>query len=163
MREIYKNPMLYYLIAPLLAALWPSVVMVKYLPEARRQTNADRVLYEKGKACIADILKYDPQRLVISTATKGESGEFSFAKAIDQVANTCRIPSTGCDYTAGSADKKTQNAKVTLKSVSIVQAASFLSRIQSSWVGLKCEQIKLTQKEGVADQWDVEMKFWYAS
>lgn len=61
-----------------------------------------------------------------------------------------------------SADKpKTQNAKVTLKAVGIVQAATFLSQIQSSWVGLKCDQVTLTKKEGVPDQWDVEMKFWY--
>ena len=67
------------------------------------------------------------------------------------------LPSAGI----GGVDKKTQNAKVTLKTVGIVQAATFLSYIQSMWVGLKCDQIKLTKKKGMPDQWDVEMKFWY--
>jgi hypothetical protein len=161
MREIYRNPMMYYLVAPVLACLWPLLVAMMYLPAAQRDAKNERALCIEGQTYILDILKYDPDRLIF-TPDKGEKG-FSFAKAIERVANLCAIRSANCDYTAGSADKKTQNAKVTLKAVGIVQAATFLSQIQSSWVGLKCDQVKLTKKEGVPDQWDVEMRFWYAS
>jgi len=164
MREIYKNPMMYYLAAPILVAIWPLLVALMYLPAAQRSMKEERALCIEGQTYILDILKYDPERLNFSN-DKDVSGEFSFDKAIDRVANLCSIRSTNCDYTSGGiagADKKTQNAKVTLKAVGIVQAATFLSHIQSMWVGLKCDQVKLTKKQGVPDQWDAEMKFWYS-
>jgi len=164
MRDIYKNPMVYYLVAPVLAGIWPLLVSAMYLPAAERSMSEERALCVEGQTYILDILKYDPERLNFSE-DKDASGEFSFAKAIDRVANMCGIRSANCDYSVGGiggADKKTQNAKVTLKAVGIVQAATFLSHIQSMWVGLKCDQTKLTKKEGVPDQWDVEMKFWYS-
>ncbi len=164
MREIYKNPMMYYLAAPILVAIWPVLVAWWYLPAAQRTVDEERALCIEGQTYILDILKYDPDRLNFSN-DKDVSGEFSFDKAIDRVANLCSIRSANCDYTSGGiagADKKTQNAKVTLKAVGIVQAARFLSDIQSMWVGLKCDQVKLTKKEGVPDQWDAEMKFGYS-
>ena len=155
--------MTYYLLAPILVSLWPLLVSVMYLPDARRGMQKDRDLCVEGQTYILDILRYDPERLTFSE-DRDASGEFQFAKAIDRVANMCGIRSADCDYTVGGiggADKKTQNAKVALKTVGIVQAATFLSYIQSMWVGLKCDQIKLTKKKGMPDQWDVEMKFWY--
>jgi len=153
--------MLYYLIAPILVCLWPLLVVVIYLPDVRHQTEEDVSLCTEGVTYILDILKYDSERLNFAP-DKGEK-DFSFAKAIERVANLCRIPSANWAYTAGGSDQKTQNAKVTLKAVGIVQAAKFLSDIQSMWVGLKCDQVKLTMKKGMPDQWDVEMRFWYAS
>jgi hypothetical protein len=163
MREIYKNPMAYYLIAPIAVAIWPLLVLTMYLPAARRGMANELALCVKGGACIEEILKYDPERRNFDTGP--DAGEFSYAKAIDRAASKCSIRSTSYGYSAGgiitSADKKTQNAKVSLKAVGVVQAAKFLSETQSSWVGLKCDQITLTKKEGLPDQWDVEMKFWY--
>ncbi|MBN1508689.1 MAG: hypothetical protein JW955_17710 [Sedimentisphaerales bacterium] len=164
MQDIYKNPMTYYLAAPILAAVWPALVVFWYLPAARDSMEKERALCIEGQTYILDILKYDPKRLDFSP-DKSVSGEFSFDKAIDRVANLCSIRSANCDYTSGGiagTDKESQNAKVTLKAVGIVQAATFLSYIQSMWVGLKCDQVKLTKKEGVPDQWDAEMKFRYS-
>ena len=161
MREIFKNPMIYYLIAPLLIGLWPLLVWAHYLPDARRQAANAASQCTQGEVYMLDIIHLNPS--VLDFVPDKSEAEFSFAKAIDRVANMCRIPSASCDFTAGSTDKKTQNAKVTLKSVGIVQAAKFLSDIQSNYVGLKCDQVKLTKKKGMPDQWDVEMKFWYAS
>jgi hypothetical protein len=163
MRDLYKNPMVYYLIAPILVAIWPLLVLTMYLPNAQRSMEDERALCVEGQTYILDILKYDPERLSFSASP--DTTEFSYAKAIDRVANMCGIRSTSCDYSAGpiisTADKKTQNARVDLGAVGIVQAATFLSSMQSMYVGLKCDQIKLTKKKGVPDQWDVEMKFWY--
>ncbi len=164
MRDIYKNPMMYYLVAPILVSLWPLLVSLVYLPDAWRTMKQDRDLCIEGQTYILDILKYDPERLTFSE-DKDASGEFSYAKATDRVANVCAIGSANYGLSAGpiisTAGKRTQNAMVTLKTVGIVQSAKFLSYIQSMWVGLKCDQIKLTKKKGMPDQWDVEMKFWY--
>jgi len=164
MREIYKNPMAYYLLAPILVAVWPLLVRAVYLPEAERASGDELTLCLEGQGCIQDILKYDPERKP-DAGGPAVSGEFQYANAFDRVANLCRIPSTSYNQTTSppqtSNNRKTQNGQVTLTNVSIVQAADFLSRIQSRWVNLKCERLKLSRKEGLPDQWDAEMVFWY--
>ena len=155
---------MYYLVAPLLVSLWPLLVLAMYLPAAQGSMKQDRDLGVKGQEYIYDILRYDPERLTFSE-DKDASGEFQYAKAVDRAANMCGIRSANYGLSAGpiisTADKKTQNAMVTLKTVGIVQTATFLSYLQSTWVGLKCDQVKLTKKKGMPDQWDVELKFWY--
>jgi hypothetical protein len=36
MREVYKNPMLYYLLIPVLVGIWPLLVWGVYLPRAEQ-------------------------------------------------------------------------------------------------------------------------------
>jgi len=164
MREIYRNPMLYYVLAPILVAAWPLLVRFMYLPAAERSSRQEQALCLEGQACILEVLKFDPERLTF-TGSPEVSGEFQYAKAIDRVANLCAIPSSSYNYSAGSIitanNKKSQQARVSLTNVGIVQAATFVSTIQSMWVNLKCDKVKLTKKEGMPDQWDTEMTFWY--
>jgi hypothetical protein len=164
MREVYKNPMLYYLLAPILVAAWPLLVRAVYLPEAERGSRDELALCLEGQSCVQDIRKYDPERMTGNDSPE-VSLEFQYPKAIDRVANLCGIPSTSYNQTTSPPqtvnNKKTQNARVTLVNVGIVQAANFLSTIQSMYVNLKCERLKLTKKEGLPDQWDAEMTFWY--
>jgi hypothetical protein len=164
MREIYRNPVLYYLLIPALVAMWPLLVWGLYLPRAQRSQETEYSLYIEGQNHIIDILQIDPDRLKFVDPSE-ESGEFSYVKAVDRVANLCRIPAGGCKYTAGNiinaGGKRRQDARVKVTDVSVVQAARFLSTIQSMWVNLTCEKVKLTRKKGMADQWDVDFTFLY--
>jgi hypothetical protein len=164
MREIYKNPMLYYLLGPILVGVWPVVVCAVYLPAAERSAEDERMQCVEGQSNILDILKYDPERLA-RVGDREVTGEFSYPKAIDRVASLCGMSSANCNYTTGSiptnSGKRTQNAKVSLTSVGIVQVANFLTKAQTMWVNLKCDKVKLTKKQGLPDQWDAELNFWY--
>jgi len=164
MKEVYKNPMLYYLVAPLLVAVWPLLVWAVYLPRTQEDWEGEQSFFGDGQTYIMDILRLDPDRLDIARDSE-VSGEFSYAKAIDRVANLCRIPAGKCDYSAGSivpsGNKRKQQARVKLTDVDVVQAATFLSRIQSTWVKLTCDKVKLTKDKGLPDQWDVDFTFWY--
>jgi len=164
MREIYRNPVLYYLLIPALVAMWPLLVWGLYLPQAQRSQETEYSLYIDGQNHIIDILQIDPGRLKFADVNE-VSGEFSYVSAVDRVANLCRIPAGGCKYTAGNivpiSGKRRQDAGVKITNVSIVQAARFLTTIQSLWVNLTCEKVTLTKKKGMADQWDVDFKFLY--
>lgn len=164
MRDLYKNRMFYYLLVPVLVAIWPVLVWGIYLPQAQEVLANEQALCLEGRTYVLDILVNDPARLDFA-ASEDVSGEFSYAKAIDRVSILCRIPSGKCDYSAGNriplGVKESQNARVGLTDVGIVQAAQFLSTIQSMWVNLKCDKVKLTKKEGLPDQWDVDLNFWY--
>jgi len=156
--------MLYYFLAPLLVAVWPLLVWAVYLPRTQEDWEKDKVLFDEGQVHIMDILRLDPDRLDYAGDSE-VSGEFSYAKEIDRVATLCKIPAGKCDYSAGSivdsGNKRKQQARVKLTDVNIVQAATFLSRIQSTWVKLTCDKVKLTKDKGLPDQWDVDFTFWY--
>ncbi len=162
MRELYRNPMLCYLLIPVLVGMWPLLVRCVYLPQAQRSAETEYNLYIEGQNHIIDILQIDPDRLKFADVNE-VSGEFSYVSAVDRVANLCRIPPTSC--TAGNvvtiSGKRRQDAKVKVTDVSIVQAARFLSTIQSMWVNLTCEKVKLTKNKGMADQWVVDYSFVY--
>lgn len=164
MRELYRNPLVYYMLVPVLIAAWPLLVWGVYLPKAEKGWEQDRKLQEDAVNYMLDILDKDQDRLEVAEESR-ELGKFAYAEAVDRVANLCRIPSGNLDLTTGnivtSGSKETQQARVSLTDVGIVQAAKFLSTIQSMWVNLTCDRVKLTKKDGMLDQWDMDLNFKY--
>jgi hypothetical protein len=163
MRDIYRNPILYYILAPVLIGLWPLLVWALYLPKATEGKASDETLHtDVVKGCY-EILEYDPDRIQIKGDEKGR--KFTYAEAIDSAANFCSIPSGNYVHNssqiAKSAGKETQGAHVALDNVSILQVAKFLARLQATWVNLTCEKLILKKQEGVPDQWDADMDFKY--
>lgn len=165
MRDLHKNPVLYYVLAPVLLAAWPVLVWAVYLPAADEGRQSDEQALTEAQTAILEILKIDPDRLSIVDKNEG-LGKFSYAEAIDRSANICNIPSSNYRFTQSgintSQGKETQTARLTLENVGILQVASFLSSIQSMWVNLSCERMALKKKEGMPDQWDADMDFKYS-
>jgi hypothetical protein len=165
MREVYKNPMLYYLLIPVLVGMWPLLVWGVYLPRAEHSREVEGSLCVEGQTHVIDILRIDPDRP--NMLGKGQvTVDFSYGSAVDRVANLYGIPASSYDLNAGtvavsSGGKKRQDARLKLTNVTIVQAAKFLSTIQSMWGLLTCESAKLTKKKGMPDQWDVDFRFLY--
>jgi hypothetical protein len=124
MREIYKNPMFYYVLIPVLVGMWPLLVRARYLPRAEDNRRHDGDLCVDGQAKALDILFIDPERPTMTTKNVVPT-EFSYGAAVDRVANLCKIPATNWDLAAGgfmsSSGKKRQDARVKLTNVSIVQ------------------------------------------
>ena len=164
MKDMLKNPVLYYILAPVMAALWPLLIWGVYLPAAGRNWETEKSQYNQGQNIIKEILNVDPDRLKFADANSA-SVEFDYASAIDSTAGSCGIPPTGYNLNSGiiitSAGQKSQSAKVSLKGVDITKAAKFLSTVQIRWASLQCTQIKLTKKKGLPDSWDVDLDFKY--
>jgi hypothetical protein len=164
MREVYRNPILYYLLIPLLVALWPLLVWGVYLPRNEHQQDIEESLLVEGQDNIIDILRIDPDRLKIIDVNE-VTEEFAFGRATDRAANLCAIPSSSCSYSGGGimkvSGKRRQEGRIKLAGVSMFQAAKFLSTLQAQWATLTCEQAILTKKKGMPDQWDVDFTFVY--
>jgi len=165
MKDIYKDPIVYYIVIPLVIALWPLLVWSVYLPRAKRNLNDEINDYKKSRALMLEILSLDPDRLEL-VDSKNEAEEFDYARAVERVATLCRIPSTQYKLSSGirikSGEQVSQNANVILKDVSITKIARFLSTIQLRWPDLQCVQIKkLKKKPGLPDTWDADLEFKY--
>lgn len=163
MKELYKNPALYYILAPVLAALWPLLIWGVYLPSARHNWQVETEQYSKAQGIIKEILAIDPDRLTADS--NNASVEFDYAGAIDKTAALCGIPSSSYKLNSGiiitSAGQKSQSAKVSLKGIDVTKFAKFLSTLQLRWASLQTVQVKLTKKKGLPDSWDVDIEFKY--
>ena len=164
MKEIYKNPTLYYALVPVIVALWPLLIWGVYLPAARHNWEVEKSQYNEGQSIIKEILALDPDRLKFADS-QSASAEFDYAGAIDKTAGACGIPSSSYKLNSGiiitSAGQKSQSAKVSLKGVDITKFARFLATVQLRWANLQCTQVKLTKRKGLPDTWDVDLDFKY--
>ncbi len=164
MKEIYKNPTLYYILVPVIVALWPLLIWGVYLPSAEHNWQVERTQYNKAQSIMAEILALDPDRLDFADS-QNAAAEFDYASAVEKVANLCGIPSTEYKLNSGiiitSGGQKSQSAKVGLKRVDVTKFAKFLSTIQLRWADLQCARVKLTKKKGLPDTWDVDLDFKY--
>jgi len=164
MKDIYKNPLFYYILVPVVVALWPLLVWVAYLPDAEDNLNDEKTQYKKAQEIMGDILSIDPGRLEFA-GLKATPAEFDYATAVEKIASLCKIPSTSYKLSSGiiitSGGQKSQSANVGLKQVDMAKFARFLSTIQLRWANLQCVRLKLTKKKGLPDTWDVDLDFKY--
>ncbi|HUW20465.1 MAG TPA: hypothetical protein VMW16_14305 [Sedimentisphaerales bacterium] len=163
MKDAYKNPMLYYVLVPVLLALWPILVWAVYLPKAEAGFKDDKGQYEKAEKTITEILTLAPDRLV-SVDAKGAAAQFEYAAEVDKVARLCNI-SSGVELSSKpirvTKGQKSQNCHVVLKEIEIATFAKFLSTLQLRWPNLQCETMTLTKKKGLPDAWKVDLDFKY--
>lgn len=164
MKDIYKNPTLYYILVPCLVALWPLLVWAAYLPGAKRGYEQEAAQYVEAQVKIATILGRDPTRLELTDPSK-TADKFYYATAVSDIARMCGI--SAMNYTTSSkpvrtsGGKESQSAKVVLKQVDIKSFSTFLSKIQLRWANLQCDSVTLTQKKGLKDVWKVDLDFKY--
>lgn len=166
MKQIYKNPTLYYILVPAVLGLWPLLVWGVYLSESERSLNEDINQYEEARKTAEMILTRDRDRLVLTDANSA-AAEFNYATAVDRIARSCGIQPTNYKLSSGmvikSGGKKSRSAKVILEDVDMARFAEFLSKIQLRWANLQCTKIKLTAKKGLRDTWvaDIDFKYYY--
>ncbi len=164
MKDIYKNPILYYILTPVIICLWPLLVWAIYLPAAEKDNNNQQAQFKKAEAIMMEILTLDPDRRDF-VDSNDVNAEFNYDKAVAMVAGTSKIPPSKWNLNATapqtSRGEKSQNAAVSLKQIDIVKFSEFLSTIQLRWANLQCNRVKLTQKPGLPDMWDVDIEFKY--
>jgi len=163
-KDFYKNPLFYYILAPALLALWPVFLWLVYLPATEKASARDQQRYEDAQPIIEEILTLDPDRLRI-TEGKAAGDQFDYANAVQKVASLNRIAASSYKLASGmlisTSGQKSQSARVSLKDVNITQISSFLSTIQLYWPDLQCNTLKLTKRKDSADSWDADFDFKY--
>jgi len=164
MKDIYKNPIFYYILIPVIVCFWPLLVWAVYLPAAEKNKEDQQAQYKKAEAIMMEILTLDPDRREYADSNDVDT-EFNFDKAVAKVAGMSKIPPSKWDLNATapqtSRGEKSQSASVSLKQIDIVKFSEFLSTIQLSWANLQCSRVKLSKKPGLPDMWDVDIEFKY--
>ncbi len=164
MKDIYRNPTLYYILVPIVVVLWPLLVRAVYLPDAENNWQAEKAQYNKAQKIIEEILNIDPDRLGF-VDSKASAAEFDYANVVDKIARSCGISPTNYELSSKpprtTKGQKTQSCHVELKQIDITKFARFLSTIQLRWANLQCENVTLTKGKGQPDMWRVDLDFKY--
>jgi hypothetical protein len=168
MKEIFKNSLILYIAVPVLAAIWPVLVIGFYLPAAQARLDSDISDYTDANDIMLDILSLAPERTQADDPNKSEE-KFSYDQAVSETASLCSIDPTKCKLNSGSPidskKSKSQSATVTLTDIDITTFAKFLSMIQAHWPKLICDSLTLNKQEGRPDEWliSIEFKYYYTN
>jgi hypothetical protein len=164
MKDIYKNPTIYYIAIPIIIGLWPLLVWAIYLPAAQDNLKKEFELCKNANDIMMEILTLDPQRLELADPNETDT-EFSYYREVNRIASICGIPPSKCDNSTqkmiSSAGQRNQTANVKLTEIDITTFTNFLSKIQARWPKLQCNRLKLTQKKGTPDVWTIDIEFRY--
>jgi len=170
MKDIYKNPIFYYIAVPVIVGLWPVLVWAIYLPNAQEDVKEQMALYDKAKPIMMEILTLEPDRLEFADAND-TAADFTYGQAIDRIARLREIQIPPSKYNLSTAmvmttkGQKSQSANIDLKEIDIRKFARFFSMMQLRWPNLQCERLKLSKKQNLFDNdmWDVdiELKYYY--
>jgi len=164
MKDIYRNPIVYYAALPVVIAFWPLLTKTVYTPKAEKKLKTYKTNYVKAQKEIERILVLDPGRLA-DADPNAAPGSFDYAVEVERTARLHQIPATNYSLISRpihkSRGQKTQNATVSLKEIDIKKFAEFLSALQLRWAGLQCEKTTLTRKKTGPDKWDADITFKY--
>ncbi len=168
MKDIFKNSLIIYIAVPVLAAIWPALVIGFYLPASQARLNSDIADYTDANDIMLDILSLAPERTQATDPNKQEA-KFAYDQAIPEAAALCSIPPAKYKWSTGtiidSKKSKTQSATVTLTDIDITTFAKFLSMIQVHWPKLLCDNLTLNKQESRPDEWliSIEFKYYYTN
>ena len=164
MKDIYKNPVFYYILVPVIATLWPLLLWAVYLPGAEDNWKTEKKLYNDAQKIITEILTIDSDRLD-STDSGTKAAKFDYASVVNEIAGRVKIPASNYRINSKpvrtSGSQKSQLATMVLKDVGITEFAEFLSKIQLRWANLQAESITLTSQKGLINTWKVDLKLKY--
>jgi len=165
MKDSLRQPIVYYITAPALLALWPLLLWLYYLPHTTDTWKTEQKIYTEARQLAEEILTLDPERRTYGNEKK--STGFDYTVAINAAAKKLGISSA--NYTVSSKPiqrskgQKTRDCQVTINEIDITNFARFLSNLQLTWANLQCQKVILTKKQALPDAWkvDLTLKYYY--
>jgi len=165
MRDIYKQPIFYYILLPIVVGIWPLWLFTVGLPGVKADYVKQDKKYQDAEVLIKQILELDPQRLDYAKASAGKS-EFDYTLAIDQVCQLCKIPTTGYKLSSSpirriKGGQTSQDATMSIDKIDVEKFAKFLSVMHMRWQGLQSTNVTLSKHKATKDTWKADVRFKY--
>ncbi len=165
MKDISKEPIFYYVLVPVLLAIWLLWLFAFGIPDAKAGYKKEVGEYNNAEKLITEILEIDPQRLDYAKSKK-EGDAFDYTTAIDQVTKVCRISAANYKLSSSPVRKRkggqqNQDASMTIDRIDIEKLAKFLSVMHMRWVNLQCSNLTLSKIKGEKNVWKADIRFIY--
>ena len=165
MKDLIRNPIFYYIIVPVIVAIWPIWLATAGNASAEKKFDKELKQFKEAEKIIANILKLDPQRLDYAKAKK-KSAEFDYAIAVDQATKLCNISPTSYRLSYGPVirsrgGQSNRDATMVINKIDIERFTRFLSLIQFRWPNLQSTNLTLTKQKEAKDLWKADVRFKY--
>ncbi len=164
-KDIYKEPIFYYIALPIVIGIWPLLLWLVYLPGLDQQWEEKKSQYLEAQNIMEEILLLDGDERLAFDAEERSSEQFDYANAVSQVARSIGIPSQRYRFSTSmpivSAGQRSQSADVNLEDISVGELAEFIATIQLRWANLQCTQIRLRTQGDDPDNWRADVQFQY--
>lgn len=164
MKEHLKNPNVYYILIPVIAAVWALTAGFVFYPNSVKAWEDNKEQYEESQEWIEKIITVQPQRLQYDVK-KGSSEKFDFSETIVTFTKALQIPSSNYTMNIRSemkrGDKRSRSATVSMKNMDIEKTAVFVSTLLAGWPDLKCEKLSLEKEKVGKNNWKVDMTLTY--
>jgi len=160
-----KNPNVYYIAAPIVAAVWALLAAVVYYPGAVKAYEQDmKPEYEKSQELIDQILTIQPQRLQYAIESSSDR-PFDFGEVVTTLTGVFEIPTSRYTLNVrGEVNKGNKNARsatMEIKEIDVERLARFLATMLTAWPDLECEKLSLEKAKTGKDNWNVDMTLTY--
>jgi hypothetical protein len=167
MKEIVKNPNVYYVAAPVAAALFTLLAALVFYPGAITRWQDSESEFKEVQTKAEELLKLQPERLVFKVDEKNTAQTFDFTVVINDFAKVFGISHT--NYTVSvkgevkKQGKRARSATVSIKTIDIEKLCTFLSTMLAYWPDLECDVLSLDKGKAGKDDWkaDITLTYFY--
>ena len=164
MTDFYKKPDFYFIITPVVIAIWAILTSTVFISSAKSQWKEVKEEFNDSQPLIAEILAAEPERLKLQEEKK-KMGPFNYNMVIKKFADahsiSDRLYSISTSRERNIRGKRTQTANLKIDNVKIEQFAKFLAEMLHVWPNLQCESLTLTKQNTAKDAWKAQLKYSY--
>lgn len=165
MKDKLKDPNLYYILVPAVAAIWALLAGLMFYPKSVKAFQEDvKPVYEESQQWMLKLIELQPERLNY-TVQKGKTGEFDFGQSVDVLTQLLQIPPGKYVFNGRTpvdrGGKKSQTATMKIKELDIKSIGQFLTNMLAISPDLKCDRVSIEKAKGGKDNWNVDFTFTY--
>lgn len=165
MNKAFKNPNLYYIAIPVVAALWAIVAGFILYPKSVRALAESRDDFENTQKLVKQLVQMQPKRLDFKVDKNAKSEEFDFSKTINEFAKEYGIAPSEYNLVVRGETRKAKrtarSASITIKTIDIEKLAKFLSALLLRWPDLKCDTLSFEKIKDSKNNWSSTISLTY--
>jgi hypothetical protein len=164
MKEYLKNPVVYTIAVPAVAALWMLYVWLVAYPSSLSRYNAAYADFQDSQKSLEQILNLEPQRLLYQQE-KGKISDFDYTNVIGDFARQFSIAPGDYTLVVRGATKRAgqtiKSADMSIKIIDIENLCKFVSAVLQRWPELECERLSIDKTGAGKNSWKVSLRFMY--
>lgn len=165
MKELLKNPNLYYVAAPVVGAMFTLLAALVFYPGANAQWQDSESEFKEARQWAEKLLALQPERLAFKVDEKNTAENFDFTVVINDFAKAFEIsPSNYTTSVKGEVKKqgkRARSATVSIKTIDIEKVCKFLSTMLAYWPDMECDVLSLDKGKAGKDDWKADLTLTY--
>ena len=163
-RDFWKQPDVFFILLPVLAAVWALVSGLVLYPRHGKAWNDKMAQYAEAAVLLDQILQLEPARMNYQEQS-GQAGDFDYTTEVDRFTKELGIASGSYTLNVRQAIKQKgktrKSADLSFKSIKVETLAGFLASMLARWPDLQCEQAALDKVANTKNEWNVKLRLVY--